>query len=87
MRNRTHAHTGRLVPFVAAVLLALTTGLAAQVGDECSTAIPAVLGGNAVEFYGLDAEKLAPLVARMAVAGIPLAGVYLFPAALTADVP
>jgi predicted TIM-barrel fold metal-dependent hydrolase len=27
--------------------------------------IEAMLGGNAVEFYGLDAEKLAPLVARI----------------------
>ncbi|MBW2497968.1 MAG: amidohydrolase [Deltaproteobacteria bacterium] len=27
--------------------------------------IEAMLGGNAVEFYGIDAEKLAPLVARI----------------------
>jgi predicted TIM-barrel fold metal-dependent hydrolase len=27
--------------------------------------LTAILGGNAVEFYGLDAEKLAPLVARI----------------------
>jgi predicted TIM-barrel fold metal-dependent hydrolase len=27
--------------------------------------VAAMLGGNAVEFYGLDAEKLAPLVARI----------------------
>jgi hypothetical protein len=27
--------------------------------------IEAMLGGNAVEFYGLDAEKLAPNAARI----------------------
>jgi hypothetical protein len=27
--------------------------------------IAAMLGGNAVSFYGFDAEKLAPLVARI----------------------
>jgi len=27
--------------------------------------IAAILGGNAIEFYGLDAEKLAPLAARI----------------------
>ena len=27
--------------------------------------ITAMLGGNAIEFYGLDAEKLAPLAARI----------------------
>jgi predicted TIM-barrel fold metal-dependent hydrolase len=27
--------------------------------------IEAMLGGNAIEFYGLDAEKLAPIAARI----------------------
>jgi predicted TIM-barrel fold metal-dependent hydrolase len=27
--------------------------------------LEAILGGNAVEFYGLDAEKLAPISARI----------------------
>jgi len=27
--------------------------------------IAAILGGNAARFYGLDTEKLAPLVARI----------------------
>ena len=27
--------------------------------------IAAMLGGNAIEFYGFDAEKLAPIAARI----------------------
>ena len=49
----------------AALLLAPLLALGACASGPTEDETAKMLGGNAAEFYGVDTEKLAPLVARI----------------------